>query len=194
MIDQAAIISSQIEESVSLQRYLQHDAVTLILIAETLVKAFRDEKKIFLFGNGGSAADAQHIAAELSGKFCIDRTPLPALALTADSSLLTAIANDYGYDKVFVRQLQSLMEKGDVVIGISTSGNSPNVLLGIEEAKRRGATTIAFTGNAGKLRELVHHALCIPSHNTARIQEAHITAGHIICFLVEQSLFGNVDA
>jgi len=192
MTGQEEVVSNQIEEAIALKRDLQRQARLLITIADVLARAFRGGNKVVLFGNGGSAADAQHIAAELAGRFCIERNSLPAIALTTNSSVLTAVANDFGYDKVFVRQLEGLLAKGDVAVGISTSGNSPNVLLAIEEAKRRGAVTIAFTSDQGKLKNLAHHSLCIPSSDTARIQEAHITAGHIICYLVEQSLFGNV--
>lgn len=190
MMDREAAIKNQIEESIVLKRHLQSEVKLLISIAEELSQAFRRGNKVLLFGNGGSAADAQHIAAELSGKFHLQRESLPAIALTTNSSSLTAIANDYGYDEVFVRQLQGLVAEGDVVIGISTSGNSPNVLLAMEEAKRRGAITIAFTGKGGKLKEIADHVLCLPSSDTPRIQEAHITAGHVICYLVEQALFG----
>lgn len=187
---QKKVIKSQLEQGIELNKYLQGEFKLLIAISGELSKAFASGNKLLLFGNGGSAADAQHIAAELAGKFCFDREPLPAIALTANTSSLTAIANDYGYEQVFVRQLKPLVSKGDVVIGISTSGNSQNVILAMEEARRRGAVTIAFTGRGGKLRQTADYALCIPSDSTARIQEAHITAGHIICYLVEESLFG----
>lgn len=183
-------IKSQLEHSIDLKKYLQSEVKLLIDIANELTKAFRNGNKVLLFGNGGSAADAQHIAAELTGKFYLNRRPLPALALTVNTSSITAIANDYGYDQVFIRQLQAVLIKGDVVIGISTSGNSPNVLLAMENAKQHGAVTIAFTSNGGKIKEICDYSLCIPSIETARIQEAHITAGHIICYLVEESLFG----
>lgn len=183
-------IKSQIEESIRLNKYLATEVEILMSIADKLVSGFRRGNKVLLFGNGGSAADAQHIASELAGRFYRDREPLPAIALTTNTSSLTAIANDYGYEMVFVRQLQGLVKKGDVVIGISTSGNSPNVLLAIEEAKRCSAVAIAFTGKGGKLRELADYTLSIPSEDTPRIQEAHITAGHIICYLVEEELFG----
>jgi len=189
-MNREVVIKSQIEESVRLKKYLATNVDVLMSIADELIRSFRTGNKVLLFGNGGSAADAQHIASELTGRFYRDREPLPAIALTTNSSSLTAIANDYGYETVFVRQIQGLVKKGDVVIGISTSGNSPNVLLAIEEAKRRGAVTIAFTGKGGKLKELVDYALSIPSEDTPRIQEAHTTAGHIICYLVEKELFG----
>ena len=189
-MDKEAIIKNQINESIKLKEYLTTQVEILMSIADELVRGFRSGNKVLLFGNGGSAADAQHIAGELAGKFYRDREALPAITLTTNTSSLTAIANDYGYETVFVRQLQGLVKKGDVVIGISTSGNSPNVLLAIEEAKRCGAVTIAFTGKGGKLKELVDYALSIPSEDTPRIQEAHITAGHIICYLVEEAIFG----
>jgi len=186
-----ADIVKQIEDSIRVKEYLQREAKNLVVIANLLVEAFKRGNKVLLFGNGGSAADAQHIACELAGKFYLDRPPLPAIALTTNASILTAIANDYGYGEVFARQVMALVKEGDIVIGISTSGNSPNVLRGIEEAKRLGAITIAFTGQGGRLKELADYVLSVPSVNTPRIQEAHITAGHIICYLVEQALFGN---
>jgi len=190
-MEQEASIVKQIDDIIKLKKYLQKEARNLAAIADLLVDAFRKGNKVLLFGNGGSAADAQHIACELAGKFYLDRSPLPAIALTTNTSALTAIGNDYGYDEVFARQVRSLAKRGDIVIGISTSGNSPNVLRGIKEAKHLGATTIAFTGRRGKLRELADYALSVPSVDTPRIQEAHITAGHIICYLVERALFGH---
>ena len=182
-------IIAQIEESIRLQRYLQKEVGSLMAIANQLVQAFRGGNKVLLFGNGGSAADAQHIACELAGKFYIDRDPLPAIALTTNTSSLTAIANDYGYETVFARQVRGLVSKGDVVIGISTSGESKNVLLAMEAAKRGGAITVAFAGQEGSLTRMSDYSLSIPSSDTPRIQEAHITAGHIICYLVEETLF-----
>jgi D-sedoheptulose 7-phosphate isomerase len=182
-------ILRQVRESTALKSSLLRETALLLDIAELIVKAFRAGHKVLLFGNGGSAADAQHIAAELSGKFYLERAPLPALALTVNTSALTAIANDYGYEDVFVRQVRGLAREGDVVIGISTSGNSPNVLKGIREAKRKGAATVAFTGQGGKLGKAADYALAIPSKDTPRIQEMHILAGHLICFMVENILF-----
>lgn len=182
-------IIKQLEDNIALQRYLQKQTKVLTTIAELLVQAFQKGNKVLLFGNGGSAADAQHIACELSGKFYLNRDPLPAIALTTNTSSLTAIANDYGYEEVFARQVKGLVREGDIVIGISTSGNSPNILRGIEQAKQMGAITIAFTGQGGKLKELTDFMLSVPSNDTPRIQEAHITAGHIICYLVEKALF-----
>jgi len=188
---QEASIVKQIEDSIVLKKYLQKEARSIMAIADLLVNAFKKRNKVLLFGNGGSAADAQHIACELAGKFYLDRAPLPAIALTTNTSSLTAIGNDYSYEEIFARQVRGLARRGDIVIGISTSGNSVNVLRGIEEAKRLDATTIAFTGRGGKLKKLADYVLSIPSGDTPRIQEAHITAGHIICYLVEQALFGN---
>ena len=184
-------VVKQIEESERLINYLKGEVETLVSLADLLVQALKNGNKVFLFGNGGSAADAQHIACELAGRFYMDRDPLPVIALTTNTSLLTAIANDYGYDHVFARQISGIVEKGDIVVGISTSGESSNVLLGIAEAKRCGAVTIAFTGQRGRLKDMADHVLLLPSSDTPRLQEAHITAGHIICYLVEEGLFND---
>ncbi len=141
---------------------LAGQADTIVEIAEQMTKAFRQGKKVLLFGNGGSAADAEHIACELAGKFTLFRDPLPAVALTTNTSSLTAIGNDFGYEEVFARQLRGLVAKGDVVIGLSTSGASPNVIKAIEEANRQGAITVAFTGAKGKLKESAQHGALDP--------------------------------
>jgi D-sedoheptulose 7-phosphate isomerase len=189
----SANVLRQIQESSALSGALADQASIIIKIADEMVRAFKNGNKVLLFGNGGSAADAEHIACELSGKFTLYREPLPAIALTTNTSSLTAIANDFGYEEVFARQLRGLVAKGDVVIGLSTSGESPNVVRAIAEAKQRGAVTIAFTGAGGSLRETAQYVLSIPSSNTPRIQEAHMVAGHIICCLVETSLFGTAS-
>lgn len=189
-MERESIVINQIEASISLKNHLKAQVKNLLEISDCLIQALRSGNKVLLFGNGGSAADAQHIAAELVGKFYRNREPLPAIALTTNTSSLTAIANDYDYKEVFARQLKGLVKAGDVVIGISTSGNSPNVLLAMEEAKRHGAVTVALTGKEGKLNNMADFVLAIPSRDTPRIQEAHITAGHIICYLVEEALFG----
>jgi D-sedoheptulose 7-phosphate isomerase len=181
-------ITRQIDEGIEIKRYLKNKAATLIEIAEQIINAYSRDKKVLIFGNGGSAADAQHIAAELVGKLYQKRRSLPAIALTTNTSSLTAIANDFGYDESFTRQVSGLTQNGDIVIGISTSGESPNVIKAIEEAKKLGAITIAFTGHGGRLATLVDYALSIPTKDTARIQEAHITAGHLICYLVEKKV------
>ena len=159
-------------------------------VCEILAGALEAGCKLLLFGNGGSAADAQHIAAELVGRFAFDRPALPALALSVNTSCLTAIGNDYGFDKVFSRQIEALGRPGDVAIGISTSGNSANVLLGVSAARHMGLHAIGLTNQTGgKLREAVDHCICVPSEETPRIQECHILIGHIIAELVEQALF-----
>ena len=160
-------------------------------ISNEIISAYRNNKKVVLFGNGGSAADAQHIAAEFVGKFYKDRKSLPALAFHTNTSVVTATANDFGYEKIFERQVESFVGTGDIVIGISTSGNSPNVIKGIEKANEKGAITIGFTGQKeNKIEKIVDYCLKIPSTDTPRIQEGHITVGHIICYLVEKDLFG----
>ena len=188
--DGGAIVARLVEESAALKRTLISQAGVILDIASQLVDAFRRGNKVLLFGNGGSAADAQHIACELAGKLYMDRDPLPAIALTTNTSSVTAIANDYAYQEIFARQIRGLARRGDMAIGISTSGNSPNVVAGIEEAKRCGLVTVALTGQRGRLLEIAEHVLSVPSEDTPRVQEAHITAGHIICYLVEEALFG----
>ncbi len=183
-------IREQIQESIRLKTYLQENINVLMVIANEIINSLRKGNKIVVFGNGGSAADAQHIAAELAGRFQIDRNPLPAIALTTDSSVITAIANDYSFEQVFARQVRGLVTEGDVALGISTSGESLNVIRGIEEAKQQGATTIALVGQGGRLASIAQYVLEIPSKHTARIQEVHITAVHVICYLVEQAIFG----
>jgi D-sedoheptulose 7-phosphate isomerase len=161
------------------------------VITRVIVNAYRENKKVILFGNGGSAADAQHLAGELVGKFYLERKALASIALTTNTSELTAIANDYNFNRVFARQVEALVNSGDIVIGITTSGNSLNVIEGIKEAKLRGAITIGFTGaSGGKLKENVDYLLKVPSEDTPHIQESHIMIGHIICYLIEKELFG----
>ncbi len=156
--------------------------------AEALIKAFKNNNRVFLCGNGGSAADSQHIAAEFIGRFQKERKALPAIALTTDSSILTCLTNDYSYDIVFSRQIEALGRSGDILIGISTSGKSPNVIKAFERAKEMGITTIAFTGNdGGTMASVADIAVVIPSKVTARIQEAHITFFHAICEVVENA-------
>ncbi|MEX2596824.1 MAG: D-sedoheptulose 7-phosphate isomerase [Salibacteraceae bacterium] len=160
------------------------------LMLETVVKTFGNKGKILLCGNGGSAADAQHIAAELSGRFKKDREPLFAEALHVNSSYLTAVANDYGYEEVFSRLTKAMGRKGDVLIGLSTSGNSKNVLRAFQKAKEQGMTTIAFTGQKkGEITTLADISFQVPSLDTARIQEVHITIGHALCEAIENRLF-----
>ena len=155
-----------------------------------IVSALKNDNKIIFCGNGGSAADAQHLTAEFTGRFYKERTPLAALCLNTNVSSLTAIANDYSYDDVFLRQTIALARKGDVLVGITTSGNSKNIIKSFEYAKENGITTIALTGEGGgKIKDLADILLDVPSSDTPRIQESHITIGHIICELVEKELF-----
>ncbi|BAF70554.1 D-sedoheptulose 7-phosphate isomerase [Nitratiruptor sp. SB155-2] len=152
------------------------------------IEALKNQKKIMLCGNGGSAADAQHIAAELVGRFKKERRSLPAIALSVDTSALTAIGNDYGFELVFARQVEGLAQKGDVLIGISTSGESENVLRAMEEAKKRGCKTIGLLGkDGGRIKDLCDAAIVVPSSQTPRIQEMHIMIGHILCSLIDES-------
>ena len=190
MEDRMSAVVGQIEDSIALKRALIDQTDVILKVADRITQALRSGNKVILFGNGGSAADAQHIASELAGKLYIDREPLAAVSLTTNTSSLTAIANDYEYREVFARQLKALAKDGDVAIGISTSGDSPNVIAALEEAKRCGVVTMAFVGSGGKLKEIAEYVLSVPSTDTPRIQEAHILAGHIICYLVEEALFG----
>ena len=170
---------------------LQRQAGVIEEIARRLVKTLRAGRTIFLFGNGGSAADAQHIAAELEARFLRERRALPCLALTTNTSTLTAIGNDYGYDRTFARQLEAHARRGDAAIAISTSGNSPNVLEGVKAARKAGAATVGFTNEkGGKLKGRVDLCLCVPSKDTQRVQECHLAVGHVLCDLIESSLFG----
>ena len=168
------------------QKVLESMVPAIEQVASLWIKALADGKKILIFGNGGSASDSQHIAAELVGKLLVKRRALPAIALTTDTSCLTALANDFGYETVFERQVEALGREGDVAVGITTSGHSPNVLLAIKMAKKLGMKTVGFTGrDGGPLAGLVDHVLIIPSQSTQRIQESHITIAHIICEFVE---------
>jgi D-sedoheptulose 7-phosphate isomerase len=191
--DVGALITTSIEESIKVKQALLEDKDLLHHIAEVIqefVSALRSGHKILLFGNGGSAADAQHIAAEFVGRFQMERTPLPALALTVNTSALTGIGNDYAYEEVFSRQIEALGGAGDVAVGISTSGKSPNVLKALAAAKVKGLVTVALTGRFGKmLQEVSRYCLCVPSDQTPRIQESHILIGHIISQVTEWELF-----
>ncbi|MEN3034150.1 MAG: D-sedoheptulose 7-phosphate isomerase [Aquificaceae bacterium] len=161
----------------------------IVEIAGIIATALKERAKVLVFGNGGSASDAQHLAAELIGRFKSNRRPLPAIALSSDSSILTALGNDFGFESVFERQLEALCMPGDIAIGISTSGKSQNVIRGILKAKSLGATTIALTGrDGGELVKVAHYCLVVPSYDTARIQECHITLMHVLCEIVEKEL------
>jgi len=186
------IVRKHFEECIRIKKQLIKASPKLIAqIAEEIIRAYRKGNKVLWFGNGGSAADAQHLSCELLSKFYIRRKALESLALTVNTSALTAIANDYEFDEIFARQVEASVKPGDIVIGISTSGNSRNVIRGIEEAKRQGGITVALTGaTGGKMKGKVDYLVAVPSTETARIQESHIMIGHIICYLVEKELFG----
>lgn len=188
------LITRRIRESINVKEGLLEHGKTIKGISQVILKAYRSKKKVILFGNGGSAADAQHIAAELSGRFYLDRSSLPAIALTVNTSSLTAIGNDYSFSEIFSKQLEGLGNKDDVAVGISTGGNSENVIKALKLAKRKGLVTVGLTGRSGgKMKEVVDLCLCAPSDNTPRIQEAHITVGHIICEIVEKELFNHEE-
>jgi D-sedoheptulose 7-phosphate isomerase len=182
-----------IQASIAVKHLLLENAETVSTIAKVsalLVDSLDNGNKLILFGNGGSAADAQHIAAEFVGRFAFDRPALPALALSVNTSCVTAIGNDYGFDLVFSRQIEALARPGDVAIGISTSGNSSNVLHGLSAARKLDLSTVALTGcTGGKIKSVVDHCICAPSNDTPRIQECHILIGHIISELVEETIF-----
>jgi len=185
-------IAKRLEEGARIKKALAESRIDQIVsMVRLIVTAYKAGGKVVLFGNGGSAADAQHIAGELVGKLILERRAFPAIALTTNTSTLTAVANDYGYDVVFSRQIEALVDEKDVVVGISTSGNSPNVVEATKLAKTKGAKTIVLTGSGGgKLAGVADLALIVPSDTTPRIQEAHITIGHIVCELVEKELSG----
>lgn len=187
-----SILLTNVERSLEVHnRFIAECLPSLTAAAEILISAYRDGHKALFFGNGGSASDAQHLAAEFVGRYLRERDPMPALALNANSSAVTAIGNDYGYDEVFARQLQALATPGDVAVAISTSGNSPNVIQGVIRARRLGLFTIGLTGAAGgRLRGLVDVLIAAPSQETPRIQECHILAGHALCDAVEQAVAG----
>src|SRR5260370_18636190 len=186
-------VTESIEASIATKQSLlqSHEVIlTLVKVSELLIDAFKQGNKVLLFGNGGSAADAQNIAAEFVGRFAFNRPALPALALSVNSSCVTAIGNDYGFDRVFSRQVEALARPGDVAIGISTSGNPMNVRNAVAKANNIGLHTIALTGlTGGKLVTMVDHCICVPSDATPRIQECHILIGHIISELVEREIF-----
>ncbi|MGQ0696462.1 MAG: D-sedoheptulose-7-phosphate isomerase [Nitrospiraceae bacterium] len=176
------------------QQFAREHADRIVQVARLIATAFRDGHKLLLFGNGGSATDAAHIAAEFVGRYKRERSPLPAIALATDIAAITSIANDYGFDELFARQVRAHGQKGDIAIAISTSGNSPNVLKGVAAARECGITTIAWTGaTGGKLAELADYPFLVPSTVTARIQESHITLGHVLCELVEEQLLGKTS-
>jgi len=186
-------ISAQIAEAQRVMAAMLADQAlqqTMAAAAETCIACMKNGGKLLLAGNGGSAADAQHIAGEFVSRFAFDRPGLPAIALTTDTSILTAIGNDYGYEKLFTRQVQAHGDKGDVFIAYSTSGKSPNILAALVEARSRGLICIGLTGNrGGPMRDLCDHLFEVPSSDTPKIQEGHLVLGHILCGLIENALF-----
>jgi D-sedoheptulose 7-phosphate isomerase len=188
-------IKSSIKSSVENHIRVLNDSnlqINIERIVTNSIEAFKNDKKMFFCGNGGSASDAQHIASELSGRFYKDRPPLYAEALHVNSSYMTAVANDYGYEETYARMVEASGRKGDVLVGISTSGNSPNVVKAMLNAKEIGMLTVGFTGSkGGKMKEICDIMIQVPSDDTPRIQEVHILVGHIICQLIEEEMFPN---
>jgi len=186
-------IKQLIQHSIDVKKQLLQNEELLNTIAECsyiITEAFKKGNRVYLCGNGGSASDAQHIAAEFTGRFYTDRKALPAEALHCNTSYITAVANDYSYDVVYSRLVEGITNTGDILIGLSTSGNSGNIVKAIESAKEKGVITIGFTGQkGGKMREICDFLINVPSNDTPRIQESHILVGHIICQLVEESYF-----
>lgn len=185
-------IAAYVRDSIAVKQQLLADEsfqLAVIRVVEACIDAYRKGNKILVAGNGGSAADAQHLAAELVARFEFDRPGLPAIALTVDSSALTAIGNDYGYEHLFSRQIEALAKPGDVFIGISTSGNSRNVLKAFEACDRAGVLKVALCGAGGKVHQMADHVLAVPSTHTPRIQESHLLIEHMICALIEEQLF-----
>ncbi|AZZ94582.1 SIS domain-containing protein [Hahella sp. KA22] len=190
-------VKERIRDSIAVKQRLLADEPLMekvLRLGQVCVEVYKRGNKVILAGNGGSAADAQHIAAEFVSRFEFDRPGLPALAVTTDTSMLTAIGNDYGYERVFARQVEANAKPGDLFIGITTSGNSKNILVALESAKEMDLITAAFAGSGGKVQALAEHVINVPSTHTPRIQECHIMIGHIICGIVEDAIFGEAAA
>lgn len=184
------LITTILEDSIRTKRQaIEGQLDALIAAADMLTTCIASGHKILLFGNGGSAADAQHIAAEFVNRFQIERRPLPALAMTTDTSVITSIGNDYDFDQIFAKQIQALGQRDDVAWGISTSGNSPNVVAGLAAAREGGLHCLGMTGQGGRVREISDLTLTVPTATTARVQETHILMGHMLCQMVDQTLF-----
>ena len=186
----SATIESYLKRGARLREMMLSLSGNIEKAADTISNGFRRGGRLYAFGNGGSAADAQHIVAEFTGRFRVDRDPLPAEALTTNSSAVTAIGNDYGFEQIFARQVKALARAGDVIIGISTSGESKNVLKGLEAARESQARTIGFCGQKGQMKNYCDILLAVPNDETSLIQEIHIAIGHLLCLLVEEDLFG----
>jgi len=189
------IIQKRFKESAEVKaRFLKENLAKLLEVIKLISHTFEAGNKVFFFGNGGSAADAQHIAAEFVNRYIMDRPPLPAIALTTDTSILTSIANDMAFSEIFSRQLKALGKEGDVAVGISTSGNSPNVIRAFEVAKEMGMKSVALTGNdGGVLTKIADLSLTVSSNSTPRVQETHILVGHLLCEMVEHQLFFKIS-
>ena len=194
MQDASQLIDQFVAESIRVKsRFFEENRDSIARVAEAMTRGLGTGHKVLFFGNGGSAADAQHLAAELVGRFAANRAALPGLALTTDTSVLTALGNDYGYEKVFSRQVEALGNSGDTAIAISTSGNSPSVIEAIDMARSKGLYTVGFTGESGgKMNDRVDVLFRVPSRNTPRIQETHLLLGHILCELVDRQLFPEI--
>ena len=194
-MDSTAMIDARLGAHLDTMARIRQDADLIAAIArgiDLMTACFRNGGRVYFCGNGGSAADAQHLAAEFSGRFYFDRPVLPADALHCNTSYLTAVGNDYGYEQVFARIISGLGRKGDILVGLSTSGNSANILRAFEVCREKGVTTIAMTGaSGGRMKELADLLINIPATDTPRIQEAHITVGHILCERVEDNIFGS---
>ena len=190
-MDLVARLQAAVDESISLKkRFVAAQSEAVVAAAQMLAEVFKAGGKVLLFGNGGSAADAQHLAAEFVNRFQVERPPLSALALTTDTSILTAVANDYDFLQVFAKQVRALGRPGDLALGLSTSGNSPNVVEGLKAARELGLKTLALSGrDGGPVAQAAELALIVPSRNTPRIQEVHITIGHVLCDLVDFLLY-----
>ncbi|MGC8650179.1 MAG: D-sedoheptulose 7-phosphate isomerase [Hydrogenobaculum sp.] len=182
------IVKESFTNSIETKRaFLEMYRDKIVEVGLIMAQALMDGNKILFFGNGGSAADSQHLAAEIVGRYKKERKGLPSIALTTDTSILTAVGNDYGFDVIFERQIEALCMPGDIAVGISTSGNSPNVIKGLMKAHDMGATTIAFSGKqGGKVVDIAHYSFVVPSYDTARIQECHITLGHTLCEIIDE--------
>jgi D-sedoheptulose 7-phosphate isomerase len=189
------IIQKRFKESAEVKaRFLKENLPKLLEVINLISHTFEAGNKVFFFGNGGSAADAQHIAAEFVNRYIMDRPPLPAIALTTDTSILTSIANDMAFSEIFSRQIKALGKEGDVAVGISTSGNSPNVIKAFEVAKEMGMKSVALTGNeGGVLTKIADISLTVSSTSTPRVQETHILVGHLLCEMVEHQLFFKIS-
>ena len=191
MDDIEDIIIQIFKESSHLKEvFINENLSKIVRVVDAIIGTLKEDKKILLFGNGGSAADAQHLAAEFVNRFIIERPPLPAISLSTDTSVITSIANDYDYTDIFAKQIRAIGKAGDIAWGISTSGSSPNVVKALETAKKMGMSTIAFTGKEGsKMAAIANYSLTVSSTSVPRIQEVHITAGHAICEMVDYKLF-----